>query len=318
MYTSSGLLQQPIFLVGSERSGTTLLRLMLDHHPNICWCSEFEYSVELISPDGKLPTLEEYYEWLETSRIFQATGFKINRNLSYPQLVDDFMRQQQASPNQSVIGATVHHHFDRLLHVWPDAKFIKILRDGRDVARSCIGMKWAGNLWRGADRWIEAEHLWADLARSLPQERYIVFKYEDLITDPAAVLGRICEFMGTDYNPAMLTYPQNTTYSTPDPKLVSQWKKKLSDKEIQLVEARIGNMLAERGYELSGLPGIEVSSLQVLSLHLHNYLMRTWGRLQDHGLPVIAMDFVSRRLGLKTLNRYATLQIHRTLEAQLK
>ncbi|MEO0948416.1 MAG: sulfotransferase, partial [Cyanobacteria bacterium J06641_5] len=241
-----------------------------------------------------------------------------DRGLSYPELVDDFLRQRWCSAERPVIGATVHHHFDRLLKIWPDAKFVKILRDGRDVARSCIGMKWAGNLWRGADRWIEAEHLWIELARSLPPERYIEFKYEDLITDPAVVLGRICEFMGVAYDPAMLTYPQSTTYSTPDPKLVSQWKKKLSDRQIQLAEARIGTMLTERGYELSGLPRIEVSPLQVLVLHVHNYLMRTWGRLQDHGPLVVAMDFVSRRLGLKALNRYATLRINRSLETQLK
>lgn len=312
------LLEQPIFLVGSERSGTTLLRLMLDHHPKVCWCSEFEYSVSFMKPDGSFPELEEYYEWLETHRIFQATGFAIDRDLSYPELVDDFLRQRQESSRQTVIGATVHHHFDRLLKIWPDAKFIKILRDGRDVARSCIGMKWAGNLWRGADRWIEAERIWGDLAQSLPPERYIEFKYEDLITEPAVVLGRICEFMGVAYDPAMLTYPENTTYSTPDPKLVSQWRKKLSEKEIQLIEARIAPMLAARGYELSGLPGINVSSLQILVLHVHNYLMRTWGRLQDHGLLVVAMDFVSRRLGLKTLNRYATLKINHSLETQLK
>lgn len=41
------LVSEPIFLVGAERSGTTVLRLMLDHHPKIAWCSEFEYAVDI-------------------------------------------------------------------------------------------------------------------------------------------------------------------------------------------------------------------------------------------------------------------------------
>ncbi|MGL5077751.1 MAG: sulfotransferase, partial [Waterburya sp.] len=45
MDTKHPLIKQPIFLVGAERSGTTLLRLMLDNHPQLAWCYEFEYAV---------------------------------------------------------------------------------------------------------------------------------------------------------------------------------------------------------------------------------------------------------------------------------
>ncbi|MEO0949377.1 MAG: sulfotransferase, partial [Cyanobacteria bacterium J06641_5] len=218
----AALLAQPIFLVGAERSGTTLLRLMLDHHPQICWCSEFEYSVEAISPSGRFPELKSYYRWLATNRVFRSTNFTIDRTRDYPELVDDFLRQRQDLHQKPIVGATVHRHFDRLLYVWPDAKFIKILRDGRDVARSCMSMKWAGNIWRGADRWIRAENLWAKMSRSLPQERYIELRYEDLITQPEATLARICEFVGTTYSPTMLTYPEDSTYFAPNQDLIFQ------------------------------------------------------------------------------------------------
>ncbi|MEL7520985.1 MAG: sulfotransferase, partial [Cyanobacteria bacterium J06553_1] len=48
---------QPIFLVGAERSGTTLLRIMLDHHPQQAWCHEFEYAVDLLDESGGFPPL---------------------------------------------------------------------------------------------------------------------------------------------------------------------------------------------------------------------------------------------------------------------
>lgn len=316
---SAGLLEKPTFLVGAERSGTTLLRLMLDHHPKICWCNEFEYSVDRVADDGTFPQLEAYYEWLEIHRIFRATGFTIDRDLNYPHLVDSFLRQRQAnSGGKSVVGATVHRHFDRLLKVWPDARFIKIVRDGRDVARSCIGMNWAGNVWTGVERWIEAENLWLKLVKLLPADRYIELNYEDAIVDPEGVLHRVCEFMDVAYDPAMLTYPEDTTYSAPDPKLISQWRRKLSEHEIQLVESRISDMLVERGYELSGLPIIEVPSQEIRQLRFQCYWKRALGRVQRNGLPLFIMDYFARRLGYKPFERYVALQVNRKAEAWLK
>ena len=136
------LVKKPIFLVGSERSGTTLLRLMLSHHTQLSWCQEFEYVVERITEEGEYPDLKQYYEWLETHRIFQARNFKIDPTLNYVELVNSFLIQQKEKDAKELIGATVHHHFDRLLKIWPNARFIHLIRDARDVARSCIGMGW--------------------------------------------------------------------------------------------------------------------------------------------------------------------------------
>ncbi|MEQ9237509.1 sulfotransferase family protein [Coleofasciculus sp. E2-BRE-01] len=123
---------KPIFLVGAERSGTTVLRLMLDHHPQIAWCYEFEYVVDQISDNGDFPQLEAYYEWLETHRIFQSTGFEIDRSLSYPQLANSFLCQRCQRLDRTgkpLVGATVHRHFDRLLQIWPNARFIHVPYD---------------------------------------------------------------------------------------------------------------------------------------------------------------------------------------------
>src|SRR6185369_10561789 len=98
------------------------------------------------------------------------TGFTVDRSLSYPQLIDSFLQQQRARSNKPLVGATVHRHFDRLLRIWPVARFVHLVRDGRDVARSVIEMGWAGNLWTGCDRWIDAEQLWAKFSQMLPPD----------------------------------------------------------------------------------------------------------------------------------------------------
>ena len=308
---------QPTFLVGAERSGTTLLRLMLDHHSKLAWCNEFEYSVDLIT-DTDWPQLDVYYDWLETHRIFQATNFEIDRDLNYSQLVNSFLIQKQIRERKPLIGATVHRHFDRLLQIWPNAKFIHIVRDGRDVARSCIGMGWAGNVWTGIERWIEAENLWAVLSQSLPAQQKTEISFESLISNPKNVLEDLCNFLEISFESQMLTYNKTTSYDLPDAKFMYQWKHKLSNREIQLIESRIGNMLLEKNYELSNLPTIEVTSAMVQKLKLQDWLKRVQFRIDRFGLPLFFADSLSRNLQLNSWRKNIRLKMNDIEELYLK
>ena len=312
------LISQPIFLIGAERSGTTLLRLMLNSHSHLSWCYEFEYGVDLISNERGWPTLEEYYKWLSTHRIFQATNFEIDYKLNYPQLVNSFLIQKKNRDRKPLVGATVHRHFDRLLRIWPDAKFIHIVRDGRDVARSCIGMGWAGNVWTGIERWIEAENLWADMKQSLSKEQQIEITYEALITQTVATLTKLCDFMGIAFEPEMLDYHKTSSYDLPDATLLDRWKQKLSDREIQLVESRISQMLVERNYQLSGLSAIEVDSLRQKKLRLQCRAKRVQYRVKQLGLFLFIADYLSRHLRIDPWQKNVKLQINAIAQSQLK
>jgi hypothetical protein len=236
-------ISNPIFLVGAERSGTKVLRLMLDHHPQVAWCNEFEYAVDLITPEGMYPNLEAYYQWLETHRIFRATNFIIDRSLDYPQLVNSFLSQKRHRGGKLLIGATVHRHLDRILKIWSNARFIHLVRNGRDVTRSCVGMGWAGNVWTGVELWREVESLWTQLEQQIAEERKLNVVYEELISNPVKILQQVCDFIGVDYDEAMLNYHQTTTYDFPDPKFIGQRQRKMSKTEIQLVESRISEIL---------------------------------------------------------------------------
>lgn len=312
------MIRKPFFLVGAERSGTTLLRLMLNHHPQISWVQEFEYSVDLVTNSGQFPSLNTYYDWLETHRIFQSMGFCIDKNLDYPQLIDSFLLQRYNPSQHQIIGATVHRHFDRLLYISDDACFIHLIRDPRDVARSCIGMGWSGNVWYGCDRWLEAETLWNQVKNKISPDRYIEIHYEDLIKDPVKILTSICNFMGLDYDQKMLSYDQNTTYSTPDPKLILQWKKKLSDFEIQLVESKVGSLLVDRGYELSNLPAINPNNFQRQQLKIEDWWYRVQFRIKRLGLSLFIADFLSRKLGLKSWQKQIKLEMNEIEKKYLK
>ena len=299
--------EDPFFLVGSERSGTTLLRLILAHHGRIECAPEFEFLVEKVPATG-WPALAPFYEWLETNRIFVPHGFAIDRALDYPGLMKSFVAQYCRRSAKPIHGATCHKHFDRLLRIWPRARFVHLLRDGRDVARSCIGMGWAANVWHGAERWIAAEELWASLLPLVPAARRLELRYEDLIREPAKELARVCAFLGTEYDAGMLDYSRDSSYERPDPKLIGQWKKKLAPDELALLEARIGPMLRARGYEESGVPPARVGISRRFALALQDRLGRFRFRRERYGLAHVLAARLARTLGLKSWERRLLLR----------
>ncbi|MBE9174584.1 sulfotransferase [Synechocystis salina LEGE 06155] len=303
-------LESPTFLIGAERSGTTLLRLMLSHHPQIAWCNEFEYAIDQVRDNGQFPEVSHYLEWLKTHRIFQATGFEVSPDLTYEELVQSFLQQKQDQEQKPVVGATVHRHFDRLLAIWPNARFIHIVRDPRDVARSCISMGWAGNVWTGSQRWVEAEECWEALKQNLPVDRYVEISYEDLIRNAQTVLTQLANFLGVDYDPAMLEYNQDTTYEKPNSSLLNQWRRKLGDRDVQLVECQVGDFLIQRGYEASGLPTIQLTGSQIRSLKLQDWWARANFRLQRYGAVLFALNYITSRLPVRAWRDKVQLQIN--------
>ena len=297
------MIERPIFIIGAERSGTTMLRLMLDHHPKISFLSEFEYAVEHVILTDRWPSLDLYYRQLSTDRIFQSHGFTINRDLCYTALVDDFLRQKRDRDGKPMVGATLHRGFDRVMRIWPDARFVRIVRDGRDVARSCIGMGWAGNVWSASRRWIEAEQLWDDCEATITPDRYIDLRYEALVEQPIEILSQVCEFLDVAYDEAMVRYPETTTYDAPDASLSYQWKRKMSPYQIRLTEARMGNMLVQRGYDLSGLESLRVNSILKSSLRLQDRIARWRFRVRRYGPWLLATNVLIRHLGVSAWKR---------------
>ena len=152
----TGLIATPFFLVASERSGTTLMSVMFDHHPQIAFLNAY-FCIERLVDESDWPDMDEYYKYLETDFVFQNCGLEIDRGLNYPHLADSFLRQHLTRSGKPIVGAKIRDNFHRVLRLWPDARFIHLIRDGRDVAHSIIGMGWAGNMYTGADHWLRAE-----------------------------------------------------------------------------------------------------------------------------------------------------------------
>ncbi len=298
----------PVFLVGTERSGTTLLRLMLDHHPKLAFQFESEYMVEFVGDHGELPDAQTVVGRLSTDRIFQLTGFSSDISGDYLGLVNDWLEQKRRRDGKPIVGATIHTHFDRIPYLWPNARYIHLIRDARDVARSCVVMGWYGNAYAATDHWLEAMRCWDSLGGRVPEQHRIEVRYESLITHPVETLTEICKFLGVDYDQAVFDYIDGSTYSYPDPKLIHQWVGKMPEDELRMVEGKLGDELVARGYELSGKPPIKLSPDEEKRI----YQQSTWGRRRfarkRYGLPLVLLENLGRRLKLRPLHKWAVLR----------
>lgn len=305
----------PIFLVGTERSGTTLLRLMLDHHPRLAFQFESEYMVHYVGDDGALPDPKWVVDQLTTDRIFQHAGFSSDTSGDYLHLVNDWLRQKREQDGKPIVGATIHTHFDRIPHLWPNAKYIHLLRDPRDVANSCVVMGWYGNAYAATDHWLEAMRCWDHMCEMVPADRRMEIRYENLIQNPVDTLTDICRFIGVDYDQAIFDYIDGSTYHYPDPKLTYQWKRKMPERDLRLVEGKIGEELVRRGYELSGREPIQLSPPEVRKM----YQQSDWGRrrfaLKRFGWFLMLTENLGRRLKLRKLHTWA-IQKKNAIEEQ--
>ena len=302
------LIAQPVFLVASERSGSTLLRLMLDSHPSIANPGECDFLFDQVKDDGSQPNVDQYREWLALDRIFLGRKLTIDPSLGFVDLINSFVSQMKR-PN-SVMVMNIHRNFYRIPQYFPQARYIHLIRDGRDVARSCIGMDWVGNTYYGIDIWLEAETAWDSLKASLQPSQYMEIRYEDILENIESGLGRICKFLGTEYSQRMLDYTTHSTYSLPDKNLCYQWKSKYNERELSLVESKASDVLAKYGYELSGVSICGPSLFERVSLFVQNKLFRIRRRISVYGYSLFFQYVLAKRLKISPWERALIARIN--------
>jgi hypothetical protein len=237
----------PVFLIAPRRSGAAALRHVLAQHPAILIVPDFDFLVDAITPDGRFMKRDAFVRSVEYNSRFKKLGLNVPASLPFTGIARALLDQIAATkPGATVIGATVQYHFDRLLWLWPDARFIHLVRDGREVAAANVRSRDAGNLWHGISEWVEAEALWDRMSHKLPADRQFTLKYEVLASEPEYELRRLCEFLRVRFEPAML---QQAGVLDQEP--AGRWRKGDSA-EVSAAEHRAARWLLQNSYFLSG------------------------------------------------------------------
>jgi Sulfotransferase family len=266
------------FVVGCPRSGTTLLQRLLDAHSHLAIINETLW----ITREADRPVTPEL-----VSRLFEYRRFRrldLPRDeiellldgegpVSYAHFVSGIFDLYGKKHSKPLVGDKSPGYVRKLrkLHaLWPEARFVHLIRDGRDVWLSIASWKKAGRsagqfaTW--ADDPVGTTALWWERSVRLGREagsalgpaRYHEVRYEDLVEDTARECRGVCTFLGIPYEEDMLRFHEGRTRRAPglSPKKawlpptsgLRDWRVHMPPEEVERFEAAVGDLLSELGY----------------------------------------------------------------------
>ena len=283
-----------VFIVGCPRSGTTLLKRLVDAHSDIAITRETHWITQLlqdetdVSPDMAVTPelvsrLTAHKRFIRVRGDFTRMGVdqaELDRLLSleepvtYGRLMTAIYDLYAEGAGTRLVGDKTPRyvrHFATLHRLWPGAKFVHLIRDGRDVCTSVMNWDKDNRVVLRMSTWDEdpvstTAVWWEQLVRlgredgaALGPELYHEVRYEALVSEPAAVCEALCGFLNVPFEERMLRFHEGRTKQDPGldakhawrpvtPRLRS-WRADMSREDLERVEAAAGELLDELGYE---------------------------------------------------------------------
>jgi hypothetical protein len=271
------------FIVGCGRSGTTLLRAMLDAHSDVAVPYESYFPVWFGRRRERYETAhgfaaERFLDDLLAHESFRRWGLanldvRTALTEAHPDSYPDAIRacyalyaRTRAKPRYADKTPAFVSHIPLLATMFPESVFVHIVRDGHAVVLSRAEAAW------GSDRIDFEALLWRSQVRkgradgaALGPDRYHEILYEDLVDDPERIAKELCRFVDIDFDPRMLEYHHRATrildeqpfpdehrnLLRPPTKGLRDWKAELKPDDLALFEELAGDALDAFGYERS-------------------------------------------------------------------
>jgi hypothetical protein len=282
------------FVVGVTRSGTTLLRLMLDAHPALVIPPETHFIPKVIQKaKEEKASVKRVHRAITDDRRwndFELDSGELERRLKRLDPLDataalrcfyDLYAEHHNKPRWGDKTPGYNIRMRRIARALPEARFIHVIRDGRDVVLS----QWSKAsdptpVEDAAKRWKQRVRVARAQASKQP-DLYLEVHFEKLIEDPERELRRICDFTRLDFDPAMLSYHEGAearlreiakdlpakgageldaesrmaahemAKRPPSRERVAVWRNEMEPSDIAAFEEAAGDMLTELGYPLA-------------------------------------------------------------------
>jgi hypothetical protein len=313
------LAERPIFIVGVHRSGTTLLRYMLNSHPRIYIPPESDFFPRFFQRRPCTPMeREQAIRILDV--VFDSYRFVGEWKGERPDpiaFVSSLPDLMPATFLDALYGQYAHQfeaerwgdktpvytsYMDLIAQMFPTAQFIHIIRDGRDVALSMVD-KWGKkefhiDVYFAAQSWKRRLRQALASVTRLDPGRYYELRYEQLVADPEPLLREICGFLGEDYvlemaSPHLLgseRIPRDGFHApvrqSPNTSRAGRWRREMSAADQRLVQRVAGDLLDELSYPLAELGNMSLMEWARFAVLAAKYQVLQAGRrvLQAAGL----------------------------------
>jgi hypothetical protein len=260
-----------VIVLGVSRSGTTLLKSMLDANSQLAIPSESYFIPQLWDRHGERPDRDAILADLRRLERIRQWGVDVDElelpaQPTFAQVIDAVYSAYACAEGKPRYGDKTPlymQHLDLLARVFPGARYVHIVRDGRDAALSFLDMtrKPRFNVSRPralgdfAAAWRREILAAQRFGRNHP---YLELRYEDLVADPEARLREVCRFLGLRYEPAMLDYHRapdlditvdHVLLTQPPAQSARKWRQQMAPRDVELFEAIAGDVLPGFGYE---------------------------------------------------------------------
>jgi sulfotransferase family protein len=289
-----------VFIVGCARSGTTLLQRLINAHSQIAitpeshWiCRLFEQNRGLtqegmVTPELVPLLLEDLNPRFVRLNIGQEELLNLvasDRPVHYASFISGIFDLYGKAKGKELVGNKTPG-FVRKIHtlhaLWPQARIVHLIRDGRDVCLSMINRPlhhvnrgplctWAQDPVTTAGLWWEwSVKLGRQAGNSLGSRLYYEMRYESLVAQPAEECTALCRFLGLPYQEEMLHFHEGrkriappsdakhawlpSTGDAPEFRLrpitvgLRDWRSQMSHEDVERFEAAAGGLLDELGY----------------------------------------------------------------------
>jgi hypothetical protein len=280
------------------------MAVLLDRHSNIAIGPETQFFTEFIPRNWAEKTPKTHEELVDSALAFKRIA---DFNFDRDQLLHHFRQYELTPANLLRAIIEVHairssklragekspqhlQHIPTILRHLPDAKIICVLRDGRDVVRSLMDTPWAipknpRRLRLFCIRWNDAVEQTIHYQRTLPPDRFMTVKFEDILRQPKSELEKICGFIGETFESTQLEPAQpsgvipdwekkwkSKASEMLDPGRIEAWRKSADQKQIWVMNSMMGTMLERMGYLDTDLEGCPPAMRTILFIQKVPYL----------------------------------------------
>jgi protein-tyrosine sulfotransferase len=297
------------FILGLGRSGTTLLQGMLDAHPNVVAPPESKFILLLYPRFHHIKKWDEkdIHDFVEALYIDPLFGklwaidkvkllqdmLSIKEYADYAmlcKLVCYNMRENKENVTLLTFKVPLYTIFlSKLKKIFPDARFVHLVRDPRDNLYSHIKSYNIGDHLFVNQQWVGFNSL-VEKNKQMQPSKYFTIYYEEMVKEPENILKSLSGFLGITYNSSMLQqklgeYKNESEFKMVHESLLSpvntsnvgKWKNKLSPQDIVIAEAITGKLAKSKyGYEMNA----ESNSVRVSKLGIirSKYVYLLWKR----------------------------------------
>jgi hypothetical protein len=293
----------PFFIVGAQRSGTTMLRLMLNNHPNLAIPHESGFITIFYSKLADygdlqqrenvtqlLRDISEYHLVKRGGHVQDPEAILSEPIAGYADLVNAIYTVYARQKGKGRWGDKTPFYtpdIDILWTLFPGCYIVHLVRDGRDRAVSMRSIKWgSSNLPRLAEDWRWKTMVAHKIGMVLGKQHYLEVRYEDLVLKTEEVLRTICAFLHEPYQEDMLAYHttaaqevpaesiqwHTNSVKAPDASKLYTWKQKMSLSDRIIFEQVAADALELFGYERQNHPSTWASRLK----NLYYSTVRRW------------------------------------------